>query len=206
MDLDYETRPGCPMDSASLIRGLDYVVNGGAPRAQVVNMSIGTPSDLGRATRDALVAAQRAGLVLVGAAGNTQCSGGRDTFVPVSYPAAYPEVWAIGATDPGNGRACYSHVGGELRYDNIGKVGLDHTASGVFVENISHNEVTETSLGVYAEATWLPTDSLRLLAGLEAELHRSRELVAPVHQHPGDTEQHRRVGIVAAGVHLAGYF
>ena len=116
VDLDYETRPGCPMDSASLIRGLDYVVNGGAPRAQVVNMSIGTPSDLGRATRDALVAAQRAGLVLVGAAGNTQCSGGRDTFVPVSYPAAYPEVWAIGATDPGNGRACYSHVGGELRF------------------------------------------------------------------------------------------
>src|SRR5690606_18807500 len=49
-------------------------------------------------------------------------------------------------------------VGGELRYDRIGKVGLDHTENGVFVENISHNTVTETSIGVYAEATWLATD------------------------------------------------
>ena len=55
-------------------------------------------------------------------------------------------------------------VGGELRYDDIGKVGLDHTENGVFVENISHNRVTETSLGVYAEATWLPTEPGRWTA------------------------------------------
>src|SRR5690606_37848724 len=51
-------------------------------------------------------------------------------------------------------------VGGELRYDDIGKVRLDHTDNGVFVENISDNAIQETSVGVYAEATWLPTDRL----------------------------------------------
>src|SRR5690606_35744120 len=62
-------------------------------------------------------------------------------------------------------------VGGELRYDDIGKVRLDHTDDGVFVENISDNAVQETSAGVYAEATWLPTDRLRVLAGLRGDVY-----------------------------------
>ena len=62
-------------------------------------------------------------------------------------------------------------VGGELRYDDIGKVRLDHTDNGVFVENISDNAIQETSVGVYAEATWLPTDRLRLLTGLRGDVY-----------------------------------
>ncbi len=114
IDLDYETRPGCPMDSFSLVRGLQHVMGDGTPRAEIVNMSLGASGDLGQGVRDALVAAEAAGLILIGSAGNTACARGQDTFVPVSYPAAYPEVWAIGATDPNDERACYSHVGGEL--------------------------------------------------------------------------------------------
>lgn len=114
VDLDYETQPGCPMNAVSLVRALDHVVNGGTPLAHIINMSIGTANDLGQGVQDALQAAVNAGIILVGASGNTRCVGGQDTFVPVSYPAAYSQVWAVGATDKFNDRACYSHIGGEL--------------------------------------------------------------------------------------------
>lgn len=114
VDLGDESKVTCPMDTSRLIDGLDYVVNGGSPRAEVVNLSLGTSSDLGMAVRDALIATKNAGVTIVAASGNTQCTGGGDTFDPVSYPAAYPEVLAIGATGAADERACYSHVGGEL--------------------------------------------------------------------------------------------
>jgi outer membrane receptor protein involved in Fe transport len=62
-------------------------------------------------------------------------------------------------------------VGAEFRYDDIGPVGLDENDGGLFVANISDNEISETSLGVYGEATWLPTDKLRVLAGLRGEYY-----------------------------------
>jgi outer membrane receptor protein involved in Fe transport len=62
-------------------------------------------------------------------------------------------------------------VGGEVRYDQIDKVGFDHTDAGAFVENISNNSVREASAAVYAEATWHPTEDLRLLAGLRADAY-----------------------------------
>ncbi|MFO7286010.1 MAG: TonB-dependent receptor [Gammaproteobacteria bacterium] len=62
-------------------------------------------------------------------------------------------------------------VGGELRYDDIGRVRLDHTENALFVENISDNAIRETSLGVYAEATWVPTERLRVLAGLRGDVY-----------------------------------
>lgn len=62
-------------------------------------------------------------------------------------------------------------VGAELRHDDIGKVGLDHTEAGELVENIASNSIEETSLGVYAEAMWSPTDRLRVLAGLRGDVY-----------------------------------
>ena len=114
VDLGDETKVGCPMDTTRLIDGLQYVTNGGAPRAEVMNLSLGSSSDLGMAVRDALIATKNAGVTIVGSAGNTPCTNGADTFVPVSYPAAYPEVLAIGATGTADERACYSHIGAEL--------------------------------------------------------------------------------------------
>lgn len=114
VDLGDESQVGCPMDTTRLIDGLEYVTNGGSPRAEVVNLSLGSSNDLGMAVRDALIATKNAGVTIVGAAGNTQCTNGADTFVPVSYPAAYPEVLAVGATGSADERACYSHIGAEL--------------------------------------------------------------------------------------------
>jgi outer membrane receptor protein involved in Fe transport len=62
-------------------------------------------------------------------------------------------------------------VGGEFRYDDIGNVGLDEFDAGDFVANISRNDIQETSLGVYTEASWRPTDRLRLLGGLRADVY-----------------------------------
>ena len=57
-------------------------------------------------------------------------------------------------------------AGTELRYDDIGNVGVDHTDQGVFVENTGRNAVREASVGVYAEATWKLSDVLRITGGL----------------------------------------
>ncbi len=63
------------------------------------------------------------------------------------------------------------NVGGDFRYDDIGNVGLDHWNQGAFVENIGHNAIKESSLGVYAEATWSATDRLRVIAGLRGDFY-----------------------------------
>jgi outer membrane receptor protein involved in Fe transport len=60
-------------------------------------------------------------------------------------------------------------VGADLRYDDVGPVGLDEFDAGRFVSNISDNGIEETSVGTYAEATWLPTANLRFLGGVRAD-------------------------------------
>jgi outer membrane receptor protein involved in Fe transport len=61
------------------------------------------------------------------------------------------------------------NVGGEFRYDDIGKVGVNHTEGGQFIENIGDNTIREGSFAVFAETTWFPTDNLRLFAGLRGD-------------------------------------
>ncbi len=116
VDIDDSRTADCRMTSDALIRALNYVVNGSSPRAEVLNMSIGTTTDLGNGVIDALLAAHDAGISLVAAAGNTvdSCGGGNKTNQPVTYPAAYPMVLAVGATGPTDERACYSHIGPNL--------------------------------------------------------------------------------------------
>ena len=60
-------------------------------------------------------------------------------------------------------------VGGEFRFDDIGPVGLDQYDEGSFVANVSDNEIKETSLSTFVEATWFATDDLRFLGGLRAD-------------------------------------
>jgi outer membrane receptor protein involved in Fe transport len=61
--------------------------------------------------------------------------------------------------------------GAEFRHDEIGPVGLDEYDDGQFVQNISDNDITETSYSIYGEATFIPTDSFRILAGLRADYY-----------------------------------
>jgi len=87
---------------SDVIEGLDWAV---ANRMQVVNMSLGTSSDV-QSLHDAVARVNAAGIVQVAAAGN---SGGA-----VIYPAAYPEVIAVSATDKTDSLASWSSRGPEV--------------------------------------------------------------------------------------------
>jgi len=87
---------------SDVIEGLEWAVNNGI---QVVNMSLGTSQNV-QSFHDAIIAAYNAGLTIVAAAGNTGSS--------VVYPAAYPEVIAVSATDENNQIASWSSHGPEV--------------------------------------------------------------------------------------------
>jgi len=63
-------------------------------------------------------------------------------------------------------------AGSELRYDDVGNVGVDHDVDGVFDSNTARNDVREGSLGVYSEALWRPIDVLRFTAGVRGDYYR----------------------------------
>jgi subtilisin family serine protease len=87
---------------SDVIEGIQWAI---ANHMQVINMSLGTASDV-QSLHDAVIAAKNAGIVVVAAAGN---SGGA-----VNYPAAYPEVIAVSATDQNNVIASWSSRGPEV--------------------------------------------------------------------------------------------
>ncbi|MGH8895146.1 MAG: S8 family serine peptidase, partial [Actinomycetes bacterium] len=84
-----------------LAAGIVWAVDSGA---DVINLSLGGPTS-DRLERDAIAYAQRAGVLVVAAAGN---SGTRSK----QFPAAHPEVLAVGATSAnGSVRAPFSSYG-----------------------------------------------------------------------------------------------
>jgi len=87
---------------SDIIEGLDWAI---ANNIQVVNMSLGAPSG-NQSLADAITRAHNAGIVLVAAAGNESGA--------VSYPAAYPEVIAVSATDSNDIFATFSNFGPEV--------------------------------------------------------------------------------------------
>jgi len=101
---------GTSSDLADAIRyaaGLVGTASGPALAAplRIVNLSLGTPIDVAE-IREAVAAAADAGVFLVASSGN---DGGA-----VLYPAAYPEVVAVGAVDGRLVHAAYANAGAEL--------------------------------------------------------------------------------------------
>lgn len=89
-----------------ILKGIDAAIENGA---QVINMSFGTydrynPSYDFPDLHYAIKKAAQAGILLVAAAGNT----GSDYLL---YPAAYPEVIAVGSVGPDGERTYYSSYG-----------------------------------------------------------------------------------------------
>lgn len=90
--------------SADIAAGIRWAVDNGA---RVLNLSLGSETDA-QVERDAIAYAIARGAVVCAAMGN----GGVNA--PISYPAAYPGVVAVGAINISNQRAGFSQVGAHI--------------------------------------------------------------------------------------------
>jgi subtilisin family serine protease len=93
-------RDGEEFDAPAYYRALRYVIG----KAQVLNLSLGGEKD--PAEIDILRDVIAAGVVVIAAMGNEYEEGN-----PTEYPAAIPEVCAVGATDELDTRASFSNTG-----------------------------------------------------------------------------------------------
>lgn len=91
---------------ADVIEGIRWVTNNGDPRADIINLSLGSQTD-NPALRDAVTEAAAAGVLVVAASGN---AGDDRPF----YPAAYAPVLAVGAVDCQGNRSSFSNFGNWL--------------------------------------------------------------------------------------------
>ncbi|MGB3977162.1 MAG: S8 family peptidase [bacterium] len=97
--------------SGSLSQGIRWAADKGA---RIINMSLGFPigSDGGKIVRDAIAYAYYKGVILVAASGN---DAGEPWYTGgVSYPAAFGECIAVGATRYDKKYTYYSNYGWEL--------------------------------------------------------------------------------------------
>lgn len=87
----------------AIIEGIAYAIHN---KVDIISMSLGTASNPGRELHRAIQYAHSQGITIVAASGNesTQCG----------YPAAYPEVIAVGAVGQGLQVANFSNYGKEL--------------------------------------------------------------------------------------------
>jgi hypothetical protein len=86
----------------TVAQGVIYAVNNGA---QVINLSLGGALN-SSVLQSAIDYAYSQGVVVVAASGNANTS--------VFYPAAYPQVIAVAASDASNNRAWFSNYGPEV--------------------------------------------------------------------------------------------
>ena len=89
-------------------------IKGTTDDADVISMSLGASSDPGTAVHNAIIEAYNAGITLVAAAGNE--GDGDPTTDEYSWPAAYDEVIAVGATDKDDNIASFSNSGPFLEF------------------------------------------------------------------------------------------
>ena len=104
-------------DAFTVAEGIYQAVQNGA---QVINLSLGSPSD-NPALREAVLYAQRHGVVLVAAVGNEGAG-------QVSYPANYPGVIGVSANDANEGYLTFSNRGPNV---DLSAPGIELTAAGV---------------------------------------------------------------------------
>lgn len=62
-------------------------------------------------------------------------------------------------------------LGTENRYDNIKRVGVQHTIARQLVNSLGLFTVNEASAALYASATWRPFEGLRLIGGLRGDYY-----------------------------------
>ena len=100
--------------TANVIAGVDWVISKKAAVGGnwIISESLGS-SDPSQFEQEATAQAISAGIIVVAASGNDSTA---TTPAPVSYPAAYPGVLAIGAVDSTSTIADFSNQGPELSF------------------------------------------------------------------------------------------
>lgn len=97
---------------SSIAAGIYYAI---AEGANIINLSVATTVDSGEISQ-AIEEATNAGVLVVASVANT------NTQQPVSYPAAYPEVLAVAATDQDDLKSNFSDYGS---YVDVSAPGTD---------------------------------------------------------------------------------
>lgn len=137
---------GCPL--SAIIGGLVQAVADGV---DVINMSFGGGAGF-NIEASAVQAANAAGVVLVGSAGN-------DASQQVHFPAGYGTVLAVGATDINDDPASFTNVGGWVDVTGPGVANPTATCSGCVIEAFV-NELSPTMQDFAANAmTGSPIDA-----------------------------------------------
>ncbi len=160
---------------SDLIEGLGWCIDN---KMQVVNMSLGAPSD-NLSFHAAIKNAYDAGIVLVAAAGNNGTSGGA-----VDYPGKYPETIAVSAVDQNNNLAYFSSFGPEVDLAAPG-VGIKSTYYDGYYKLLNGTSmatphvtgaaalVLTTPVGYYdlnADGIWQPLEVMYKLKGTAKDL------------------------------------
>lgn len=93
---------------SAVISGLEWCRKN---NAHIASLSLGASMDLGSTAREAFQTAHDQGMLIIAASGN---DGTPDYEAPLSYPAAYPSVLAVGAVDMNGEVATFSNRGSAL--------------------------------------------------------------------------------------------
>ncbi|ATB27869.1 S8 family serine peptidase [Melittangium boletus] len=107
-------------------------------KAHIATLSLGASLDMGRTARDTFQAARDSGMLIVAASGNDSDS---LQVAPLSYPAAYPSVLAVGAVDSRGEVAPFSNGGETL---SLVAPGVDILSS----ISVGGNTVSQLDAGV----------------------------------------------------------
>lgn len=130
---------------ADVASGIRWAADRGA---NVINLSLGSTNHYD-VLQEAVRYASGRGVILVAASGNEGASS-------LDYPAAYPEVIAVGAADTTDSAAWFSNTG----------AGLDLIAPGVLVYSTNYNSLTGQLDYAYADGTSMASPHVAGLAAL----------------------------------------
>jgi subtilisin family serine protease len=143
-----------------LIQGIEWAVNNGM---QIVSMSLGGYEN-SQAVNDTCKSAYNAGVLLVAASGNDGDGNATNTD-PISYPAAYDSVIAVGGTDENDNVWEYSSTGPHVELSapatnipSLWKYPLLATASGT---SMATPHVSGTAALIWAAFPTYTNDQVR---------------------------------------------